>query len=409
MDNPTEQVHLPIEQIDAGQPDLFATGKYYAVFERLRKEDPIHYIDSDDLGAYWSVTKYQDVAEIDGLYEIYSADYKHGGAAFYDSSPETNLVPGKSMIMLDPPEHSTYRAMVAPAFAPPKIQNLESEVRARVAAILDKVPVGEEFNWCEIVADELPMQMLSTLFDIPQEDRGKFLQWSNLLISQDEPEFFDPASAQQNFENFTDYCFFLWNKRVESGPGEDLVSMLVYNDKEKLSPDDYIGTMILLVTGGNDTTRSTIAGSIVGLNKFPNQYQLLRDDRSKIVPAIDEFIRWQTPIHCIRRTALQDTELRGKTIKKGDRVILWYASANYDEEVYDQPYDLVIGRGGPKHLSFGKGLHYCLGSRLAELQLRCLWEALLERFPNIELVGEPVKVRSNIVSGYKKVPVVAKA
>jgi cytochrome P450 len=196
---------------------------------------------------------------------------------------------------------------------------------------------------------------------------------------------------------------------VKDGPGNDLISMLVYNTKAKMTPEDYISSMILLVTGGNDTTRSTIAGSIVGLNKFPDQYQLLRDDHDKIPSAVNEFIRWQTPIHCVRRTAMQDTELQGKAIKKGDRVIMWYGSANYDEEKFDKPYDLIVDRKDGRHLSFGHGRHHCIGSKLAEMQVKCLWEALLNKYPNVEVVGEPVRVRSNIVAGYKRVPVRIKA
>ncbi len=406
MNRLNDQTKLPIHMIDVMDPDLFQTNSHHPLFAQLRKEAPVHFIDSKEHGSYWSVTKYTDIAAIDGMHEVFSADIKNGGSTFVDSSPETNMISGKAMIWLDPPDHTTYRGMVSPGLTPKRVAELESEIRTRIDTILAKVPVGEEFNWCEVVADELPMQMLASLFGIPQEDRNKFLKWSNLLLNQDDPDFFDPERAKKDFEEFSEYCHYLWNKRVTDGPGDDLVSMLVYSNVEDFTPQDYIGTMILLVTGGNDTTRTTIAGSIFALNLFPDQYRTLREDRSKIIPAIDEIIRWQTPITGIRRTAMKDTELRGQQIAKGDRVILWYISGNFDEEVFDRPHELIIGRSGPKHLSFGKGIHYCLGSRLAELQLRCLWEALLEKFPRIEVVGEPVRVRSNIATGYKNIPVI---
>jgi cytochrome P450 len=380
---------LPIELIDVSDPELFESYTYHPLFRRLRAEDPVHYFNSEEYGPFWSVTKYDDIVHVEKNHKIFSSAEELGGIAIQDSQVRRVIDSGASFITMDPPRHGKHRGMVKGGFTPGNLAKLEVEIRERVKEIVSSLPVGETFDWVGAVSNELPIQMLAILFGIPQADRGKFLRWSNVVIGLDDPEVVESDErARAELMEFAEYCFWLWNERTRE-PGNDLVTMIVHNpDAKDMQPLDYISTMILLTVGGNDTTRNSITGGLYQMTQNPDQYDMIRKDRDMIPAAVNEMIRWQSPVAHMRRTALEDTELRGRQIN-----------------VFDAPDTFNIKREGPRHLSFGIGIHYCIGARLAELQLKWLWEELLDQHPVIEAMGSPVRLRSNFISGIKSLSV----
>ena len=285
-------------------------------------------------------------------------------------------------------------------------------IRERAGEILDGLPIGEEFDWVDLVSKELTAMTLATLFDFPQEDRRLLTHWSDMFTNA---PGHGPAKSWEHKREEAEACFGrftqMWNERVNAEPAGDLVSMMAHGAETRhMDMLEYNGNVVLLIIGGNDTTRNTISGSVYALNKNPGQYRKLRDDPSLIPSMVSETIRWQTPLAHMRRTATRDLEFRGKTILKGDKVVMWYVSGNRDEEVIEEPNAFIIDRARPRqHMSFGFGIHRCVGNRLAELQLTIIWEEIMKRFPTIELVAEPTRTHSVFVKGYETLPVVIPA
>jgi cytochrome P450 len=289
---------------------------------------------------------------------------------------------------------------------------LEPVIRQRAREILGSLPAGETFDWVDRVSIELTTGMLATLFDFPYEQRRKLTHWSDMAtaspsmvgstLTTDEER---KASLMECLAEFTE----LWKQRQGRPPTErlDFVTALANAEATRsLDPLEYLGTLVLLIVGGNDTTRNSISGGVVALNENPGEYEKLRKDPSLIPNMVSEIIRWQTPLAHMRRTATRDSQLAGKSIRKGDKVVMWYVSANRDDAVFERPDDFWIERPNARqHLSFGLGVHFCMGSRLAEMQLRVLWEETLARFRQIEIVGPIQRVRSNFVKGYSRLPV----
>ncbi|MDP3852913.1 cytochrome P450, partial [Phenylobacterium sp.] len=312
-------------------------------------------------------------------------------------------------IAMDPPKHDVQRKTVSPAVSPMNLQILEPLIRERAAAILDSLPVGEEFDWVDKVSMELTAMTLATLFDMPQEDRRKLTYWSDVVTAVPGQGLID--TIEQKMQIFVEYhAYFtnLWNQRVNAPPAGDLISMLAHGEATRnMEPREYFGNIVLLTVGGNDTTRNTISGSILALNRNPDQYRKLRENPSLIPSMVSETIRWQTPLAHMRRMATQDFDIGGKTIKKGDKVVMWYVSGNRDEEAIERPNEYIIDRERPRnHISFGFGIHRCVGNRLAELQLKIIWEEILKRFPEVVLLEEPKRVYSTFVKGYESMKVI---
>ena len=402
---------MPLEEINVADAELFRTDTMWPYFERLRKEDPVH-LHPDGLhedGAYWSVTKYNDIMAVDTNHEVFSSE---PAITIFDPKEDFTL---PMFIAMDPPKHDVQRKTVSPIVSPANLHVLEPLIRERICKTLDSLPIGEEFDWVDTVSIELTTQMLATLFDFPWEDRRKLTRWSDVatagpesgLFSSEDPEIVDQERKAELFE-CVDYFTRLWNERVNAPPKGDLISMLAHGEATRnMDRMEYLGNLILLIVGGNDTTRNTMTGSVLALNQNPDQYRKLRENPALIPSMVSETIRWQTPLAHMRRTANADIELGGKTIKKGDKVIMWYVSGNRDEEVIENPNAYLIDRERPRqHLSFGFGIHRCVGNRLAELQLKILWEEILTRFPTIEVVGEPKRVPSSFVKGYENLQVV---
>ncbi|MDO8380546.1 cytochrome P450 [Phenylobacterium sp.] len=394
----------PLELLDPAQPELFRNDAHWPVFERLRKEDPVHYTAEHEFGPYWSVTKYNDIMAVDTNHEVFSSE---GGITIANQTAGEGPLP--MFIAMDPPKHDVQRKTVSPVVSPMNLAILEPLIRERAAKILDSLPIGEEFDWVDKVSMELTAMTLATLFDMPQEDRRKLTYWSDVVTAAPGQGLID--TIEQKMEIFVEYhAYFtkLWNERVNAPPKGDLISMLAHGEATRnMEPREYFGNIVLLTVGGNDTTRNTISGSVLALNQNPDQYKKLRENPSLIPSMVSETIRWQTPLAHMRRIATRDFELGGKTIKAGDKVVMWYVSGNRDDEVIANPNAYIIDRERPRqHLSFGFGIHRCVGNRLAELQLKIIWEEILARFPDIQVVGEPKRSYSSFVKGYESMKVV---
>ncbi|MFL5296530.1 MAG: cytochrome P450 [Phenylobacterium sp.] len=403
-----EAYSLPLEKLDPAQPELFQADAMWPIFERLRAEDPVHYTEEHEFGPYWSITKYNDIMAIDTDHHRFSSDYLKGGITITGGA--TNMEPLPMFIAMDPPRHDVQRKAVTPAVSPAALMNLEPVIRQRAGQILDGLPIGETFDWVDLVSKELTAMTLATLFDAPQEDRRQITYWSDVVTAAPMPGAI-VETLEQKMQIFTEYhAYFtgLWNQKVNAPPQGDLISMLAHHpDTRNMEPREYFGNVVLLTVGGNDTTRNTISGSILALNQNPDQYQKLRDNPGLIPSMVSETIRWQTPLAHMRRTAVEDVEFGGKAIKAGDKVVMWYVSGNRDDEVIENPNAYIIDRERPRtHISFGFGIHRCVGNRLAELQLKIIWEEILKRFPVIEVVGEPKRVYSTFVKGYERMDVV---
>ncbi|MBT7886847.1 MAG: cytochrome P450 [Gammaproteobacteria bacterium] len=393
-----------LSRIDVSDPMIFKNDAFRPIFARLRKEAPVHYCKESPFGPYWSITRFHDIMAVDKNHHDFSSQ---GGVSIGNRSADFEA---PNFISMDPPKHDLQRKAVTGVVAPMNLAKLEPVIRQRAGWILDELPTGESFNWVEHVSVELTTQMLATIFDFPFEQRRKLTQWSDLVTSSVAtggtlPDEDRREGLMQCLSEFTD----LWNERVHWDPREhnDLITLMA-NDPatSEMDPMEYLGNLILLIVGGNDTTRNSISGGVLGLNQYPAEYQKLTANPGLIPSMIPEIIRWQTPLTHMRRIAKHDVQFQDQLIKAGDKVVMWYVSGNRDETAIEDPERFWIDRQNPRHhLSFGFGIHRCMGNRLAEMQLRILWEEILKRFERVEVVGEPVRVASNFVRGIADLPV----
>jgi cytochrome P450 len=399
---------MPLEQIDVSNPHLYQDDTWQPYFARLRREDPVHYTKDGMYGSFWSVTRYQDIMQVETSQRVFSSDAMLGGIVIRDIPMDYRR---PSFIAMDPPKHDEQRKVVAPIVAPMNLQKLAGTIRERAGRILDALPRGETFDWVDRVSIELTTQMLATLFDFPFEERRTLTWWSNVATvntragTEIDSEQKRDAVLQQMLQYFT----ALWHERACQPPRPDLISMLAHGEATRdlpSRPHEFLGNLILLLVGGNDTTRNSISGGVLALHKFPDEYRKLRENPGLIPSLVPEIIRYVTPVIHMRRTAVEDVELAGKHIRRGDKVVMWYISGNRDADAIERPDEFIIDRARPRqHLSFGFGIHRCVGNRLAELQLSILWEEILKRFPMIEVRGEPQRSYSNVIHGITSLPV----
>jgi cytochrome P450 len=397
-----EAYATPLDKIDVSVEQRFVDDTMWPFFERLRREDPVHYCAESAFGPYWSVTTFDDIVTVETNHQVFSSDKRIG---IFDNEESADFeMP--MFIAMDPPKHDEQRKTISPIVAHQSLTDFAPLIRERAAKILDELPLGEPFDWVDRVSVELTLQMLATLFGFPFEERRKLKYWSDLATTDMGNEM-----TQDEFRAEMMACAFyfknLWDQRVGEPPANDLISMLAHGEATKDMPlMEFLGNILLLIVGGNDTTRNSITGGLIALNENPSEAAKLRADPALLDSAVPEMIRWQTPVAHMRRTATADFELGGKTIKKGDKVVMWYVSANRDETAIERANEFIVDRARPRqHTAFGFGIHRCFGMRLAEMQLRIVWEEILKRFPNIEIVSEPVRLKSCFLRSYREMMV----
>ncbi len=396
---------------DLKDPDLYMRGEHHEIFRELRAQEPVYWNPEIDSTGFWAITRYDDIERISKNPNLFSSAKHMGGHRIFNEHEIAENQTDATMISMDPPEHAAYRRMITPGFVPKRVSNMEARIRARVTRLLDNLPKTGEAEFVSAVAAALPIEVLAELFGVPESDGPKLFEWSNATVGEDDPELrVSDDYMRQCIMEMAGYAAGLWQQRVEA-PGDDLISMLVHSkiEGEALTFPAFIGTFILLVVAGNETTRNSISGGLLALSEHPAERRKLLDNPSLIPSAVQEIVRWVSPVLHMRRTATEDTEIRGQRIRRGDKVVMWYASANRDEEKWAEPDRFDVTRYAnsqtPTQLGFGAGQHFCLGSRLAELQLRVLFEELLKRFPDIEVAGPVRRLRSNFISGIKEMPV----
>ena len=398
---------LPLAEIDVSDPRMFQFDYWHGLFARLREDSPVHYQPESPAGPFWSVSRYEDIIAIERDTETFSSE---PSIAILDPEPDMIL---KMFIAMDPPEHDVQRRAVHHVVAPRNLKEFETLIRERTSEVLDSLPENEPFDWVKLVSRDLTTKMLATLFDYPWEERNNLTAWSDMFTNDERITAGEGVPRDVIIEHMT-ACLQrfteLWHERKGDGKEAfDLIRMLQADPNTANMVDDpltYMGNIMLLIVGGNDTTRNSMSGGVVFLNQFPEQMAKVRANPALIPSMVSEIIRFQTPLPHMRRTATRDVEFGGQHIAKGDKVLLWYVSGNYDEAAIERPNDFWIDRPNVRgHLSFGAGIHRCMGNRLAEMQLRVLWEEALKRFKTIELAGPPERTCNLFIRGFTELPV----
>ena len=393
------------DPLDVSRAELYRDDLWHAPFAHIRAQGGVHYNAASEFGPFWSIASYRGIVHVESLPEIFSSET--GGITIADFVPERD-VRMPMFIAMDRPKHTGQRRTVAPAFTPSEMARLTSTIRARTADVLDALPVGEEFDWVDAVSIELTTQMLAILFDFPWEERRKLTFWSDW--AGDIEIVKDPELKYQRLQHMYEcgaYFQTLWNSKIGQPATPDLISMMIHSDAmAEMDAMEFIGNLILLIVGGNDTTRNSMSAYAYGLSQFPDERAKLETDPSLIHNATQEIIRWQTPLAHMRRTATQDAEVEGHQIRAGEKLALWYISANRDESVFERAEDIIVDRpNARRHLAFGHGIHRCVGARLAELQISVLIEELAKRRLRVNVTGEPTRVAACFVHGYRTLPV----
>src|SRR5258708_7551328 len=395
-----------LTSIDVSDPHLYQDDTWRPHFAQLRRDDPVHYCEASPFGPYWSVTRYDDIFAVELDHENYSSSSELGGIQVADQQGGRGLGVSTQVPALG---HPAPRRTVAPIVAPSNLANFEPVIRKRTADVLDALPRDETFDWVARVSVDLTNMMLATLFDFPWTDRERLSWWSDVAIANVNSPDAVVHSEDERFAELTimgEYFRKLWDARASAPPAFDLVSMLAHADATRnMAPREFIGTLALLIVGGNDTTRNSMSGGLMALVENPEQFELVRSRPELIPNLVAEIIRYQTPVLHMRRTARNDVELAGRKIAKGDKVVMWYISGNRDEEKIERADEFIVDRSKPRqHLSFGAGIHRCVGDRLAEQQLRILWEESLRRGPPLPIIGAPQPLSSNFIRVIRAVP-----
>jgi cholest-4-en-3-one 26-monooxygenase len=396
---------MRLEDVDLADPDRFVDGVPHEAFALLRREAPVHRHPEKDGPGFWALTRHDDVVHVSKHPEVFSSS--RGGTNIFDVPAPDLEITRSLLINMDPPQHVKFRRLVRAGFTPNRVKILLPRVRERAALLVDSLVEKGEGDFVREVAAELPLQVIAELMGIPDEDRVKIFDLSNKLIGFDDPEFQNTMEdGKQAAAEMWLYAHRLAVERKE-GKGEDLVSVLMRSevDGHRITELEFNNFFLLLAVAGNETTRNLLSGAVHALIQHPDQWRRLQRDRSLLDTAVEEFLRWVTPVVHFRRTATRDVELRGQAIREGDKVVLFYPSANRDEWAFEDPDRFDVGRLDNPHLAFGIGEHFCMGSNLARMEIRVLFEELLRRVPEFELAGPVKRLRSAFINGIKSMPV----
>ena len=399
-----------VDPLDVSRAEIWRDYQWREPFAALRANAPIHYTPESKFGPYWSLSTYKPIVHVEALPKIFSSSWEVGGITVAGDPIrlEEAEVRMPMFIAMDPPQHTAQRRTVAPAFTPSQIEIMRIETVARTAEVLDSLPIGEEFDWVQHVSIELTTGMLAKLFDYPWGARGNLTRWSDML---GDVEMFDTVEKRQarlaNAYEMGMSFNQLWESKKGLPPANDLISIMLHSDAmSHMSEGEFMGNLILLIVGGNDTTRNSMTALAYGLDKFPEERAKLESNPALTANTASEIIRWQTPLAHMRRTAMEDTEIDGHKIAKYDKLALWYVSANRDESVFPDGDSIRVEReNARRHLSFGYGIHRCVGARVAELQLTVLIEEMAKRRLRANVISEPTRVAACFVNGYKSLPV----
>lgn len=407
MEVPRRADPPPSPANDMSRPELYREDRWQEPFRQMRATNPINYCEASAFGPYWNVASHAAIQHVESLPDLYSSSWEYSGITIADRTEDDKLqLP--MFIAMDRPKHTEQRRTVAPAFTPGEMQRMSADIRRRTAEILDALPVGGAFDWVDRVSIELTTQMLAILFDFPWEQRRKLTFWSDW--AGDIEIATNPDLKEQRlailFEMAASFKQ-LWDSKANAEPTPDLISMMIHSEAmSHMGDDEFMGNLILLIVGGNDTTRNSMSAYAYGLDKFPDERAKLEANPGLIGNATSEIIRWQTPLAHMRRTATEDCDLLGHEVKALDKIILWYISANRDETVFDRPDDIIVDRENPRrHLAFGHGIHRCVGARLAELQISILMEEMAKRRLRVHVTGDVERTNACFVHGYRKMGV----
>jgi cholest-4-en-3-one 26-monooxygenase len=396
---------MEISEIDLNDLDVFEDGVPYEWFRRLREEAPVRWQDESDGPGYWVVTKYEDIRHVSRNPLIFSS--ARGGTNIFDLPPDGLRQIQSLLINMDPPQHVKYRRLVNTGFTPRNVATLEPRIRELCGKLIDQAAQGDECEFVGDLAAELPLQVICELMGVPFEDRRMLYELTNRLIGFDDPDF--QTSADDGKVAAAEMYAYAQKLAAErrANPADDLVTKLLDVEVEgkKLTEHEFNSFFLLLMIAGNETTRTATTHGLHLLMQHPEERQRLLADPSLLPSAVEEILRFESPLIHFRRTATQDTDIHGVSIRDGDKVTMWYPSANRDEDIFDDPDTFDVGRKPNAHVAFGFGEHFCLGSNLARLELFVIFEELLRRFPDIELAGEPRRLRSNFINAIKYMPV----
>jgi cytochrome P450 len=414
---------VPLDQVDLTDLDAFGRNEGWAMFDTLRAEDPVHWTpEAPPNSGFWAVTKYEDIWTVDRDPETFTSTKYVNLEEVDDDLMDLR----RSMLETDGPRHRALRKLIQREFSPgPLTRNYEAFLRDLTNVTIDNALQNSEFDFVEKISADFPINVLVRLLDVPVSDAGMLINWGNQMVANTDPDYTEHLITDPDSDRYKHLPFrspaslevFEYGRvlarRRQGGNGTDLISTLVNKvpeDDQPLSSSDLDNYFLLLVIAGNETTRHAISQSMLALIENQDQLKLLQEQPELIPGAVEEFLRWASPVYHFRRTANQDVELGGKQIKAGDKVVMWFASGNRDEAVFEDPYRFDVTRTDVDHLTFGKGSpHVCLGNALARMEIRLMFTELIPRLASIELNGEVRRIRSNFINGIKKFPVRVKA